>query len=87
MVGNEKMVADKIYTGDSHFICPLKLPHFNKRYNSAIHKVRQNIERVNRRLKIWYCLKNQWRHSLEKHFIVFGVVCKLTNLLLKNDNL
>lgn len=42
--------------------------------------VRNKIERVNRYLRSWNCIKQPWRHQILKHPCTFHVVAQLTQL-------
>lgn len=58
----EKAWGDPAYIGDSHFITPYKPPKGEqKTFNYNLAAVRQNIERLNRRIKQYNCFVNKWR--------------------------
>lgn len=74
----ERSVADKGYNDAIYFI--LKTAR-NARDHSTI---MARHESVNKRMKQFKILKNTYRHSLEKHPLVFHAVANLTQLMLKN---
>ena len=85
---NETCIGDKAYQGPPVFITPYKnynnieLTIYQEIYNQLLEKFRNNVERINKRLKIYQCLKQQWRHPIEKHALIFHVVSILTNISL-----
>jgi hypothetical protein len=46
----------------------------------------KNIERINKRLKKFRILKEEWRHDLIKHHKIFIIIAGLTNLILKTES-
>ena len=46
--------------------------------------IRARHETVNGRFKDWRCLKQQWRHSLEKHGAVFRAVAGVVQVAIQN---
>ena len=78
------MLADKAYIGDHHFITPFKpaQTEAEKYFNTQVHKQRQKIEKIIRRIKIWRAVKCVWRHGIELHYYVFHVIANITYLLL-----
>jgi hypothetical protein len=77
-------LGDKAYIGEAKFVCPFKpaTSRVQEEFNSKHHAQRQNIERMNKRIKIFGCLKKAWRHELKFHEIIFSVICQVTNLSL-----
>jgi hypothetical protein len=83
---NEKklfLLADKGYIGENCFITPVRNPKpiADIDQNILIGSVRQSIERMNKRLKVFNCLKNIWRGSFERHGLVFDVICNIMNII------
>ncbi|KAJ3257810.1 hypothetical protein HK103_004278 [Boothiomyces macroporosus] len=85
----EKLIADKGYIGESDFILT---PKRNYRHevtvveeNNTIEQIRQSIERVNHRLKIFNFMSTTYRgHGIESfrfHGECVSVICKITNLI------
>jgi len=70
-------IGDKAYQGERCFVVPIKsykkngtkikLTEDEKRYNKSLEKFRNNVERVNCRIKIFKCTTNKWRHSIDEH--------------------
>jgi len=62
----EKGLGDKAYIGHPRFFASFKPAKSAAQHYNIIHmynnKYRQNIERINRKLKIWHALKYCWRH-------------------------
>lgn len=85
----EQGLGDKAYIGSEHFFAPFKpaASEAQRKYNIIHHKHRQNIERVNRRLKCWQILKRCYRHDIETHHFIFYLICYITNILLMESPL
>ena len=83
---NERALADLGYLGDWHFIVPYKpaRDHEQRIFNLHHYTLRQSIERVNKRVKQFNCLKNLWRLRGEEGFFLhkcaFHTICYLTQL-------
>lgn len=76
----ERTLADKGYNDSNYFILP-------NVYNSKQHKlIMSRHETVNRRLKQFRILKQEFRNSIEKHPIVFHAVANITQLTLMNGH-
>jgi len=74
----ERTLADKGYKDSTFFILP-------NPENSALHdKVMSRHETVNKRLKQFKILKEEFRHSLHKHPMVFHAVANVTQLMMEN---
>lgn len=74
----EITLADKGYK-DKHFFL---LPNVQ---NSGIHKlIMSRHETVNKRIKQFGILRETFRHSLDKHPIVFHACTNLTQLMIEN---
>src|SRR5690606_909028 len=88
MDDGEKLMADKAYIGDTHFLAPFKPSRTptEEVFNAYHNALRQMVERLIRRIKIFRAVKEVWRHDLALHKKVFFVVCQITNLLLITDN-
>ena len=81
LLPNELILADKGYIGEAAFVTPVRVPNEREwRTNRDLASVRIMVEHVNSRLKVFFCLRNQWRHSLEKHTVVFHLICKIVNI-------
>ena len=81
---HELFIADKAYVGERNFITPFKQAHSIEQieWNKMHHELQRRVEWINRRVKIFRCLKEKWRHDLSKHQQVFSLVCQITNLVL-----
>ena len=75
--GDERAVADNGYKGHPEFFdIPWKhLDNYEQRTRKALARARH--ETVNGRFKDWKCLKEVWRHALEKHGITFTAVANI----------
>lgn len=75
---DEKTMADKGYKDDTFFILP-------NVHNKILHKaIMSRHEHVNKRMKQFKILKNEFTHSLSKHAMVFHAVANVTQLMLEN---
>jgi len=54
--------------------------HEQRIFNKNHYSVRQAIERCNKRLKQFHCLKNTWRHDIDQHPYIFALICYITQL-------
>jgi len=80
LLPNESIVVDKGYRGDHRCIIPLPKTSFHNIYqNSVMGGLRQNIERINNRIKI-FNIARIWRGDRDNHGNIFLLVCKITNL-------
>jgi hypothetical protein len=86
MKEGERAMGDKGYIGEFKIIAPFKpaTTEAEKKFNLNHYTIRQDIERINKRLKIFSVLQQPWRsHDLALHKIVFYVVAYLTQLNLQ----
>lgn len=75
----EKTMATKGYKDETYFITA-------NEENRTLHKlVMSRHESVKTRLKHFRILKDAYRHSLDKHQMVFRAVVNLTQLMLENS--
>jgi len=90
----ELVLADKGYIGEPIFVTPIKKPiHLltdaQCGYNRVIASVRQLVECVLHRLKIWGCLGKNGRWRLmgdeDKHRVVFNVCSQITNVAVQRN--
>lgn len=81
LLPDEKIMADKGYFVDFHFVTPFKSPmtEFEIEWNSYLSTVRQIVEHAIGRLKIFGCLKQTFRHHLKLHPIMFKVIAEIVN--------
>jgi len=80
----EVMLADKGYIGEpEHLLCPVKgaTTDDDVRFNARHFRVRQLIERTNKRIKHFKCM------GYEMNRKCFHIVCKLTNLTFEREPL
>ena len=74
----EFLLADGGYNdGSNYAITPTGLNGITDRMKST---VRACHETMNSRLKKWGCLKQAFRHNLEKHGLCFSAVANVTQL-------
>jgi DDE superfamily endonuclease len=78
----EKVVADRGYLGDPQIYTP-DYPR-NSAHKLTMRRARARHESVNRNLKKWKSLKHVFRHSRNKHGIVFQSVVVLTQIMTEN---
>ena len=78
----EALLGDKAYIGEQCFITPFKPAQgqFEREFNILLYRYRQNIERIIKRMKIFRCIKEEWRHDISLHYLVFIVIANITNL-------
>lgn len=75
----ERTFADKGYKDKAYFIAP-------DAENQTLHKrLMSRHDVVQKRLKRFEILKRKYRHSLDKHPMVFRAVANLTQLMLQNE--
>lgn len=85
-LANEKGMGDKAYIGDIHFIAPYKpaRDHEQRLFNKHHYTVRQSIERLNKRLKHFECLKRTWRMRGDEGMLLhkwsFYFICYMTQI-------
>lgn len=82
LLPGELILADKEYIGEDYFVTPFKNPSTNEEWtwNHFIHTTRVIVENIYSRIKAFGCLKQQWRHELTLHPIVFSVICNIVNI-------
>lgn len=79
-------IGDKAYRGCISFVTPFKkkrnvnLTQEQKDYNKYLEKYRNNVERVNNRLKIFKCMVDRWRHSIDDQPRVVQVLAAIVNI-------
>jgi hypothetical protein len=85
----EAGIGDKAYQGEKCFFTPIKqyvkkkkilLNEEEKRYNKSLEKYRNNVERVNNRIKIFKSTREKWRHSIEEHSRMIYALSSIVNL-------
>jgi hypothetical protein len=74
----EMVVADWGYCGDEKVCKPYGA--LNRRHRKAMSKARVRHETINKRLKMWGCLKQTYRHDKSIHHTLFGAVITLTQI-------
>jgi hypothetical protein len=86
LASDETAIGDKAYIGILGLVAPYKpaLSREQKDFNLSHYKVRQAIERCNKRLKQFRILRDCWRMYQNKvaifHKMVFYVICYVTQL-------
>lgn len=75
----ECVEADQGYRGDPQVHCPLDHCDHLFQWESKF-DVRARHETVNRRIKDFHVMKNQFRHDIEKHVHCFNAVAVITQL-------
>jgi len=81
--GEETLVVDPGYKGDQRLLNPL--PGRNeeeKEQNKIMNYLRQNVERMNNRIKIFNAAA-KWRGRRDNHAYIFLAICYITNLELE----
>ena len=80
---HERVLADMGYIGEHSLWTPTKFPRVPAEVatNEKLNSIRQVIERVNQRIKIFRCLSSVWRHDFDFSRKCFNVVCKISNIL------
>jgi len=82
----EKLVSDPGYKGE-HFITSIKkkrkLSSEEKFFNWERHAISARIENLNERFKKFSCLRNSWRHGIQKHKIAFYVILNIVQINLQ----
>lgn len=74
----EMTLADKGYRDNHFFILPNET-------NNLIHKkIMSRHETVNKRIRQFKILKDCYRHSLNKHPLIFHAVVNITQIMIKN---
>ena len=75
---NEKVEADGIYRGVNG--TRSKGDFVSRADQRAKSKARGRHETVNGRIKNWACLRDVWRHPLDKHKYAFAAVVVITQI-------
>ena len=78
-------IADGGYQGESDYLIVPPCPYHNlspaeQGYYHALSKRRVIIENFFGRLKLFTCLSVAWRHSLEKHKLVFHMLVSIISI-------
>ena len=82
----ETAIGDRAYNGSRAFVAPYKrarnvpLTQAQKEFNNLLESYRHSVERFNSRLKIFQCVRQEWRHPLHKLTATFQVVSFIVNL-------
>ena len=81
----EKVIADKIYGAEAPHKVKAPGTIFSRAQDAAMLKrVSSCQEHVNRRLKQWAILREEFRHDLELHKDAFTAVAVMTQLCFEN---
>jgi hypothetical protein len=85
LLPGEGILADKGYIGETYLRTPIKAPQTNaaKVVNHVIGTLREIVEHVFDRFKLFGCLSQRWRHDLQLHPLVFFVIAEIVNLDMK----
>lgn len=78
----EKVMADLGYVGDATVITPKDAT--SNQHRLAMKELRKRHETINGKMKTFECLRNQWRHSLDKHHIAFRGCLVIVQLCIEN---
>lgn len=76
---NEFILADGGYKNAEFFETPTGMNNEDQRTKAV---ARGRHETINRRFKIFTCLKQVWRHSVDKHGLAFLPVANITHMLM-----
>lgn len=77
---HERAMADNGYKDHNHFILP-------DARNSELHNlIMARHETINRRLKEFKILSEDFRHQLQKHPMIVNAVANIVQLMLKNGH-
>ena len=81
----ERVRCGRVYRGE---FCKIELPDECCGYGTHQHRTKQIVrarhETMNRRLKQFGCLKQQFRHPISKHSTVFCAVVAIVQISLEN---
>ena len=80
LLPGEKAIADKGYLGEKYFVTPNTL-FYNR---IMLKRIMARHEVVNQRIRSFQCMRQMFRHGLEKHKICFQAVIKLVQIKLQN---
>lgn len=78
----EKVIADRGYRGDTKTCTPLDSR--NQQHSIAMGRARARHETINGRLKKWNCIKNVYRHHLDKHYLIFTSIAIIEQISISN---
>lgn len=81
----EMVEADKGYTGEADWI-RAKEDCLNEIDRKEKDRIRARHETCNRRFKVWSILKQEYRHALKKHGLVFRAIAGLTQMAIDNGD-
>lgn len=73
----ERVLADGAYIGDSHFVTTTRHPRTAAQ--RALNSMRQLVERVISRVKVYAILSGRFRNQIRRHRLAFETCCKLVN--------
>jgi len=82
LLPGELLLADKGYIGEDLFLTPMRQPEDEAEWdtNRDLSSVRDLVENVIGRVKVFQCTQQKWRHEIDLHLVMFEVVCNLANL-------
>ena len=78
LLSGEKVIGDMGYKGVPQV--HTELDAVDWAHKRAMSKLRARHETLNGRMKLFKCLGERYRHSLEKHHLVFEAVMTLTQV-------
>jgi len=78
----EKVVADRGYRVGSRICHP---DYGTEEQQEAMNTARARHETVNGRLKTWKSMKQGFRHSLDKHYLVFRAALVIEQIKIQSD--
>ena len=90
---NEKMIADKGYIGEDKLLTASKeIKHSLKNkqqtdFETNLNSIRQDIERVNKRIKIFNAMGGKYRGDFDMHKVCAEVIVKMLNIIFKKHPL
>ena len=80
---DEMILADGTHSdGKEFFVTPTGLNNADQKMKQM---ARARHETVNGRFKAWGCLKNRFRHSLDKHHLVVMAIANIIQLLIETE--
>lgn len=88
LLEGEHMWADKAYSGEPQILVPYRgrhseLPVASLIWNNFLARRRVLVENTFARVSRFACLQLSWRQALDKHVVVFNLICNITNLDLR----
>jgi hypothetical protein len=89
---NEYLIGDPGMAGEYQLITPYKANQNRDQgekplHNWICHALSARIEQINQKFKVWFCLKNPWRHDSALHQKVFTIILNLIQSNLKEHPL